>query len=95
MGPNRSCAVVANNGRTGVCFIETADRKTGYSGGAKNARVNMPASVTTGLGKLGERISDMSNDIGSSMGSSRSIAASAENGKARVSFTKPGRQKTD
>ncbi len=91
---NRSCAVVANYGRPRVCFIETAGRKTVYSGSAKNARVNMPASVTTGLGKPGEKISDMSNDIGSSRGSSRSFVASAKDGKARVSFIKIDRRKT-
>ena len=91
---NRSCAVVAKSGRTRVCFIETAGRKTVYSGSAKNARVNMPASVTTGLGKLGEKISDMSNDIGSLMGASRSFAASAKDGKARLGFIKIDRRKT-
>ena len=85
---NRSSAVVANNGRNGVCFIETAGRKTGYSGSAKNARINMPASVTSGLGKQGEKISDMRNVTGSLMGSSRSFAASAANGRPRVSFTR-------
>ena len=68
---NRSCAVVAKSGRTRVCFIETAGRKMGYSGSVKNARVNMPASVTTGLGKLAEKISDMRIVTGSLMGSSR------------------------
>jgi hypothetical protein len=51
---NRNCASAAKSGRTRVCFIETAGRKTVYSGSAKNASVNMPASVTTGLGKLTE-----------------------------------------
>ena len=91
---SRSCAVVAKSGRTRVCFMETAGRKTVYSGNAKNARVNMPASVTTGLGKPGEKISDMSNDIGSSRGSSRSIVASAKDGRTKLSFTKVVREKT-
>jgi hypothetical protein len=56
---NRSCAVVAKNGRTRLSFAEAVGRKTDYSGGAKNAIVNMSASVTSRLGKLGEKISDM------------------------------------
>ena len=91
---NRSCAVVVNNGRKGVCFIETAGRKMVYSGRAKNARKNMTASVTSGLGKLGEKISDMRIVIGLLMGSSRSFATSAKDGKTRLSFTKIVREKT-
>ncbi len=94
MASNRSCAVVANNGRKGVCFIETAGLTTGYNGGAKNARVNTSASVTSGLGKLGERTSDMKIVIGLSKGSSKSYALSAVTGKARVSFAKTDRGKT-
>jgi hypothetical protein len=73
--------------------METADRKTVYSGSAKNASVNMPASVTTRLGKPGEQISDMRIVIGSLKGSSRSIAAIVKDGKKRVIFTKIDRRK--
>jgi hypothetical protein len=38
-----------------------------YNGSAKNVRARMPANVTSGLGKLGEKISAMTNAIGSSM----------------------------
>ena len=77
-----------------ISIAEAAGITTDYNGDAKNARVNMPASVTTGLGKLREKISDMSNDIGSLMGSIRSYALSAENGKGRLSLIKTGRRKT-
>lgn len=92
---NRSCAVAVNSGRKRVCFIETTGRKTDCIGGAKNASVNMPASVTSGLGKLEEEISDMRIVIGSSMASKRSYAPSAEGGRRRVSFTKIVREQTD
>ena len=64
LASNRSCAVVAINGRKRAYFIETAGLKTVYSGSAKNVRMNMPTSVTTGLGKLGEGTSDMRTVIG-------------------------------
>ena len=64
MASNRSCAVVANNGRKGVCFIETAGQKMDCSGSAKNVRIIIPASVTSGLGKLREKISGMRIVIG-------------------------------
>jgi hypothetical protein len=92
---NRSCAVVAKSGRTRVCFIETAGLTTVYSGSAKNVRVNTPASVTSGLVKLGEGTSDMKSVTELLMGSSRSIAASVKDGNARMSFTKLVRKKTD
>jgi hypothetical protein len=60
MGPNRSRAVVANNGRKRVCSIETAGRETDYSGTAKNAR----ASVSNAREKVGERTCDMKIVIG-------------------------------
>ena len=90
MGPNRSCAVVANNGRKRVCSIETAGREMDYSGSAKNAR----ASVSNARDKLGERISDMRTVAGWLMGSSRSFAASANDGRTRLGFTKIVREKT-
>jgi len=60
MGPNRSCAVVANNGRKRVCSIEAAGRETDYSGSAKNAR----ASVWNAREKVREDISDLKIVIG-------------------------------
>ena len=94
MASNRSCAVVAKSGRTRVRFIKTAGRKMGYSGSVKNARVNMPASVTTGLGKLGEKTSDMKTVIGKFAVSMRSCAATANSGRMRVSIVENTSRKT-
>lgn len=91
---NRSCAVVANNGRMRVSFAQAASPKMGYSGGAETARVNTLTSTTSGKEKVREGISGMRIVIGSSIGSRRSYAGSAENGKARMSFTKIVREKT-
>ncbi len=91
---SRNTALNAKSGKTRLSFAEAVGRKTDYSGGAKNAIVNMSASVTSRLGKLGEKISDMRIVIGSLMGSSRSIAASVKDGRTRVSFIKINRRKT-
>jgi hypothetical protein len=65
-----------------------------YSGGAEIARVNTPASDTSGLVKVQEGISGMMIVIGSSIESKKSYAESAENGKVRMSFTNTGQRKT-
>jgi hypothetical protein len=91
---NRNCAVVAKSGRMRVSIVEATGLTTGYNGGAKNVRKNTTASVTSGLGKLGEGTSDMKTVIGLLMESKRSYAVSAENGKARMSLIKTGRGKT-
>jgi hypothetical protein len=65
-----------------------------YSGGARSAKVNTPASITSGGGKVREGTSDMRIVIGLLMESNRSFAASAEDGKSRVSITKTSRVKT-
>ena len=92
---NKSFAVTANSGRKRVCFIQTAGRKTDYIGDAKYASVNIPANVTSGLGKLAEEICDMRIVTEPLMVSNRSYAASAEGGKARVSLTRIIWEKTD
>ena len=61
---NRSCAVVAKSGRTRISIAEAAGLTTDYSGGAKNARANTSASITSGSGKVQEGISDMKTVIG-------------------------------
>ena len=91
---SRNAVRNVKSGKARISITETADRKTGYSGSAKNARINMTASVTSGLGKLGEEISDMRIVTGSLMGSSRSFAANVKDGKTRMSFTKIGHGKT-
>ena len=63
-GVSRNTVPNAKSGRTRVSIAQAAGLTTGYNGGAKNAIVNMPASVTTGLGKLREKISDMRIVIG-------------------------------
>lgn len=92
---NRSCAVVANNGRMRVSFAQAASPKMGYSGGAETARVNTPTSTTSGLGNVREGTSGMRIVTGSLMGSSRSFAESAKDGKTGLGFTKIVRAKTD
>jgi hypothetical protein len=62
----------------------------GYHCGAKN----VGGSVTSGLGKLGEGTSDMKIVIESLKESSRSIAASAKDGKTRLGFTRIDHRKT-
>ena len=47
MGPNRSCAVAANDGRKRACFIEAVSRETDYSGSAKTVNLSMSASTTS------------------------------------------------
>ena len=91
---NRSCAVVAKSGKARISITEAAGITTDYNGGAKSARINMPTSVTSGLGKLGEGISDTKIVIGSLMESSRSIVASAKNGKTSISFTGINQRRT-
>jgi hypothetical protein len=84
----------AKSGKARINIIETAGLTTGYSGGAKNARVNTSTSVTSGLGNVREGISDMKSVIGLLMESSRSIAASVKDGKARAIFSKIDHRKT-
>ncbi|MBC8218837.1 MAG: hypothetical protein H8E73_10265 [Planctomycetes bacterium] len=64
MGPKRSYAANAENGKVRVSFAKAAGRKTDYSGSAKNASPNMPTSVTSGSEKVGEDTSDMKIVIG-------------------------------
>jgi len=47
MGPNRSYAANAENGKVRVSFAKAVAATTEYSRSAKNASLNMPASVTS------------------------------------------------
>jgi hypothetical protein len=91
---SRNAVRNAKSGKARISIAEAAGITTGYNGGAKNARVNTPASVTSGLVKVRERISGMRTVIGSSIGSKRSNAGSVENGKRRVSIINTGHGKT-
>ena len=94
MGLKRSYATSAEDGKVRVNFTKAAGTKADYIGGAKNASVNVPASVTSGLGNLGERISDTRNVIELLMGSEKSYAANAKGGKKRVASTREERGRT-
>ncbi|MBL7186830.1 MAG: hypothetical protein ISS70_10945 [Phycisphaerae bacterium] len=87
VGSKRNCAVVAGSGKAKISIAEAAGLKTGYSGSAKNARVNTAASVTSRSRNLGEQLSEMRIVTGSLMGSGRSYATNAEGGKRRVTST--------
>ena len=91
---NRSCAVVARSGKAKVSIAEAAGLTMDYSGSAKNASLNMTASVTSGLGNLGEETSDTRNVIELLMGSEKSYAANAKGGKKRVASTREERVRT-
>ena len=49
----RNYAANAEDGKVRVNLTKTVGAKTDYSGGAKNASLNMPASVTSGSEKVG------------------------------------------
>ena len=93
MGPKRSYAANAGNGKVRVSSAKAVAAKTEYSRSAKNASLNMPASVTSGSEKLGESISDLKIVTGSLMGSRRNSVASAIDGKTRLHSTRIGRQR--
>ncbi len=77
-----------------VSLAKTVVAETEYSGGAKNVRMNMPASVTSRLENLGEETSDTRNVIELLMGSEKSYAANAKGGKKRVASTREERGRT-
>ena len=53
MGPKRSYAANAGNGKVRVSSAKAVAAKTEYSRSAENASLNMPASVTSGSEKVG------------------------------------------
>ena len=61
---SRNTVPNAKSGRTRVSIAQAAGLTTGYNGGAKNAIVNMPASVMSGLRKVRESIFGMKTVIG-------------------------------
>jgi len=94
MGPKKSYAANAENGKVRVSLAKTAGQKTGYNGGAKNASLNVPARAMSESEKVGEGISDMKSAIGRFGVSSRSFATSANDGRTRLGFTEKGWKKT-
>jgi len=52
MGPKRSYAPNAENGKVRVSFSKAVAAKTDYSGRAKNVSLSMSASVTSGSEKV-------------------------------------------
>ena len=76
-----------------ISITEATEKKMDYNGDAKSARIDMPESVMIRSGKLGENISDLKIVIGSSRGSKRSCALSAESGKKRASITSKSQAK--
>jgi len=89
----RRCASSVVDGRARAILTEILEAEMDCDLTVRNAKANIDAGITSRPEGLRQKILDMKKLTGSSMGSKRSYAASAKNGKARGNFTKTADQK--
>jgi hypothetical protein len=84
MVSNRSCALVATDGRKDVTFTGTAGWRMDWSRSAERAGQDTPPGIQSPAENVSEDTSDMRTAFGQYVVSNRSCAVGAKSGKIRV-----------